>query len=361
MSMLRDLKASYPVKHTLFLRMLGEHFSLLSNDGELLRALASYYAPYVVERLYPHTRCLYLLQGEPLLDNLQLVDVPRAEAGKRIKEAYCDTPEARVVLKRRSGVVIYIRGEAHYLVGDLRSNTDQAVNFVNMAYSKAVLGKGYAMLHASATSLGGKVIAFTSFSGRGKSTMALAMLDRGHDFVTNDRLFVRVEGGRAEAVGVPKKPRVNPGTLLSIPHLSSILSPDDRKRYSAMPQEDLWGVEHKHDVDVDSIYGPDRTVLRGELAAIYVLKWSLSSLGWHVRRMGMVEGRSAIAEVEKDLGVLDPTPVPAAERRQILDGVASTVPMYEVDGHTDASRLARLVHECLGKAGPQATQLAMTE
>jgi hypothetical protein len=52
-----------------------------------------------------------------------------------------------------------------------------------------------------------------------------------------------------------KQPRVNPGTLLGHPRLAALLVPADRAALAALPAGELWDLERKSDVDLDSIYG----------------------------------------------------------------------------------------------------------
>ena len=56
--------------------------------------------------------------------------------------------------------------------------------------------RGWLTLHASATSVGGRVVAFMADRGRGKSTMAAAMCARGHRLVADDVTAVKDGGSR---------------------------------------------------------------------------------------------------------------------------------------------------------------------
>ena len=342
MSELAAIRRTYPPDAQAAVRIVDVPIALHTNEPRLLASLRDYFGPYLTDRPASGARRVFVLQGEPLFDLARLRDVPRA-SGKGVKEAYYDTPDARIVMKRRTGVVIYVAEPDHYVVGDLVANFNQAVNAVMMVFAKDMLRRRFVMLHASAILGENGGIAFASPSGSGKSTMALALVEHHFQFVTNDRLFVRsVDGYGAEMVGVPKKPRVNPGTLFRIPRLAPLVTSEERSRYASLRAEELWTVEQKHDVDVDAIYGPGTVHLQGRLRAIFLLRWSPTSSGWNVRTLSGVERRSALAQLVKRVGVYNMVPHESGESHAAA-AVADAVSMYEVTGRADVSRLADLV------------------
>ena len=95
-------------------------------------------------------------------------------------------------------------------------------------------------------------------------------------FLTNDRLFVKQQQG-AVASGIPKLPRINPGTALNNERLNPILPPERRDALQALTPDALWEVEEKYDVDILDLYGPDRIRHRAPLKAFIVLNWSRDS------------------------------------------------------------------------------------
>jgi HprK-related kinase B len=92
-------------------------------------------------------------------------------------------------------------------------------------------------------------------------------------FVTNDRLMVRGGSPVPTALGIPKHPRINPGTILHNPRLHPILTPGRLAELAAMPSEDLWHLEEKHDLIVPEIYGPGRMQISAPLTDFWVLNW----------------------------------------------------------------------------------------
>jgi HprK-related kinase B len=201
------------------------------------------------------------------------VDVAR-RPGKRVKEAYYDVPEGRIVLKKRTGVVVFVKDEDRYLVGDLFDNLNQLVNQINEVFVQDFTERGYVLIHASAVVDGyGCGLVFCSDSGIGKSSVAVALLECGFRFLSNDRVLLKTRGNAVHLVGVPKKPRVNPGTILAIPSLHRLLSRKEFVKYAAMDREELWPLESKHDVEVSDIFGADKLALSGTLNTIYLLGW----------------------------------------------------------------------------------------
>lgn len=346
MDELASVRRTYRPDHALGLRIGGVPIALSTDAPRVAARLRDYFAPYATPRIQPGAPIVHLVQAQPVYDAAKLRDVPRRLREQGVKEAFYDADGVRVVVKRRTGVTIYVAEPDHYVVGDLIRNFNQAVNLVMTVYAKVMLRRGYVMLHASAIVGAVDGVAFASSSGFGKSTVALALVERHQHLVTNDRLFVRaLDDGTVEMVGVPKKPRVNPGTLLRLPSLNPLVTDEERARYASMSPEELWTVERKHDVDVDALYGPGTMRLSGRLRAIFLLRWSPLDLGWNVRTLPPGDRAAALEPLIKTAGVYDPTPPLAAEQHLLLRAVAAAVAVYDVRGRADVDRLAGLVLE----------------
>jgi HprK-related kinase B len=352
MDELASVRRAYRPEHALGLQIGDVPIAVYTHAPRLAARMRDYFAPYVARSVPSGAAAVHLIMGNPVYEADRLRDVPRRLREQGVKEAFYDTDGVRVVVKRRTGVTIYVSGADHYAAGDLIRNFNQAVNLVMTVYAKAMLRAGYVMLHASAIlGPGGGGVAFASASGFGKSTVALALVERHQHLVTNDRLFVRAEPPArsgptiVEMVGVPKKPRVNPGTLLRLPRLAGLVTDEERARYGAMSPEALWALEQKHTVDVDALYGPGTTRLAGRLRAIFLLRWSPLDGGWNVRTLPEAERMAALEPLLKTAGVYDVTPPPPAEQQRALGAVADAVAVYEVRGRADVDRLADLVLE----------------
>jgi HprK-related kinase B len=341
----QELRATYPLTSTANLRFLDFRLTLHSNDRRVTDAVTDYFAAFLDRDPAPRSSTIVALQGHAHLDEARLQDVPRPD-GRPVKEAQYDTEIARTILKRRTGVAIYVGANDHCLVGDLVTNINQVVNAVNMVFMKRMMLTSHALLHASAViAPGGRGIAIASASGAGKSTAALALLERGCSFVSNDRVMVRPgpEGVGVSMLGVPKKPRVNPGTLLSLPRLRGLLAQDDVDRYLALDPDALWQLEEKHDVDVESTYGAGSWSLTGDLNAIYMLMWRRGDAGLAVESVPAPDRLPLLRSVEKDLAIYSRAVGAGPSLTGTLPDVARTTPMYLVRGDIDIPGLADII------------------
>lgn len=342
MTELEELRRRYPSNDVLTLSLLGVTLSVHTNDGRAASGLVRYFSPFR-SPARPHDALpIHVLQGTPNYDPLRLQDVPR-HAGRSVKEAFYDVPGGRIVVKRRTGMAIYIAEPEHGIVGDALRNLNQAANLVSTVFAKAMLRRGYVMLHASAALGEEGGVAFAAQSGAGKSTMALALVEEGYRFVTNDRLLVRADRGRVEMVGLPRIPRVNPGTLLRLSRLTALLPPEARRRYERLGPDALWATEEKRDVEVDRIFGEGTVQLTGGLGIIYVLAWHRGEGGWQVHQLDPAARRAALRRMAKQVGVQDPHPPSPAAQAAVLDAVAEAIPAYEVTGQPDVNALRAFI------------------
>ncbi|HWO94213.1 MAG TPA: hypothetical protein VNL92_05565, partial [Dehalococcoidia bacterium] len=269
-----------------------------------------------------------------------LVDLP-PKPGHEVKEAIAEAADGRVIVKRRTGLVIVVRPGEYFVLGDVTKHEHQVHNVIGNAFASGFLEQGYVMLHASAVSDPSVGMAFGARSGGGKSSLALAMLERGFRFVTNDRLFVRPIDDGVQMLGMPKMPRVNPGTLVRLPSLRSLLDREERRLIATLSHRELWELERKHDVDVDSLYGPGTWVTDVvPLDGLYILHWSLDGDGLEVRTVESVAERfRELRGLLKGLG-------PYAPRRAHhlspagLDAIAARLPVYRVEGRADVVLLS---------------------
>lgn len=333
-----------PPEHEARLTLGDLRVYVRSNDAELAKRLASYFEPFgtaAVARANGATGApitINAIQGEHHVtpDGLRVVE---REPGRAPKEAYRDVERGRIALKLRTNVAYFIEPGATTIVGDLRKNFSQAVNIVGLAYAEHYIGQGYAMVHASAVS-GSRGIAFVGTSGRGKSTMALALIERGARYVSNDRVLLRDRGERVDMVGVPKMPRVNPGTLMRLPSLRSMIS--DPARLAGLDPLDLWRLEEKHDVVVGSAVAGS-VELRGHLDQMWSLRWAPDATGWSVQRLAPEQIADRLATDLKALGVLSLIAPRWDAWREACRAIAHRVEGHEVTGRADVELLAQTV------------------
>lgn len=256
---------------------VGPYRLRLRCKGALRVELATYFADVLSEDATDAIE-IDILDGQVLDPAPEWQDWVREPGKTGRKDAIHDLADGRLVYKRRSGVTFLQSRAARAAFGPVGDNPNQVINFVNTQILNVCLREGWQICHAAAVTSGACTLAIAGLSGGGKSTSILRMMDLpGAAFVTNDRLMVRGGSPVPTALGIPKHPRINPGTILHNPRLRPMLSPERLVQLAAMPTEDLWYLEEKHDLIVPQIYGPDRLRLMAPLTDFWVLNWQRDS------------------------------------------------------------------------------------
>ncbi len=233
--------------------------------------LAAYFADAVTDRP-GHVR-IHLLPGQVLEPEPAWAEWAREQGKTGRKDAVHDLIDARLVRKVRSAVTFLQAPGAAVAFGPLTQNFSTVVNFINTQILNACLCDGWQLCHAAAVTGQGRGLAISGLSGGDKSTSILRMMDiAGTRFVSNDRVLVR-GGPSPRALGIPKHPRINPGTILGNARLHAMLTPDRRAELEAMPIDDLWVLEDKHDLIIGDIYGTGRVQYDAPLTDFWVLNW----------------------------------------------------------------------------------------
>jgi HprK-related kinase B len=342
--------AQFETPHNLSLRFADVPIRVKTNDPEIAMHLASYFRPFVISGATPAAE-VTLIQGSiPIAGDF--VDVVR-DGGRRPKEATRDVPGGRLVLKRATGVLIGLWPGGAFAVGDIRTHLNQGINLVNNCYATVVLRRGHVLLHASAVTRKERTAVLAGPPGAGKSTSALHLVEAGFRCLSNDRVMAKPRRDMVEALGYPKQPRVNPGTLIGHPRLSTLLDPADRSALAALAPGELWNLERKSDVDLDSVYGDGTVELRGRMEALVLLKWRRDGHGLDVRRLSVDEALSALPLVYKNLGAFDldrgpGTGINDAEHACYRE-LFGRVTVVEVTGRVDFSRLVPVVDDLLSR------------
>lgn len=348
MTGLEALVESFDTSLTLDLCFGGVPVRVLTNAQAIRDGLERYFAPWVEAHGDDSALTVRLVQADAPATS-GFVHVARDD-GRPPKEAVRDLRDGRLVLKLATGVLMGVRTHDAFAVGNLVRHLNQGINLINNRYAKLVLGRGHLLLHASAVAREGRAVALAGVPGAGKSTTALHLVEHGFRFVSNDRLLVRADGDRVEALGYPKQPRVNPGTLVHHPRLFRLLDPDDRAALLALPAADLWKLERKRDVDLEGIYGARTFTLSADLHALVVLTWRPDGAGLAVRKLDRSEALACLPLIRKDLGAFDPDRRGrAAAVREVLaysrlfDGLT----VVEVSGRVDVPALLPIVEDLL--------------
>ncbi len=259
-------------KHCLTVKFSECTISVRTNSWLLARGLRRYYGDFLVEDRAADME-VTALDCDPFVQDADWI-IKQPDAGKtKIKEEYLDVDDGRIVRKRLTGMVFFYDRQRHLALGPCTANDNQVVNFINSRFIQWMLDRGCLLCHAAGVSLHGKGLALAGFSGMGKSTLALHMMGRGLDFVSNDRLLIRKEPDGLRMFGVAKLPRVNPGTILNNAALERVLERDDKDRYARMNPDELWSLEQKHDVFLDECFGAGRFLSASAMTGLVVLNW----------------------------------------------------------------------------------------
>lgn len=302
------LRRRYPVVDSLGLRLADVFVVVRSNDQRHIDELRAYFGEFVVDDAGDDAIEIFAFEGEePDLGGLDLTVRPPEPGKSSIKEAYIDLDDGRIIRKLKTGVVFLAGGGVHVAVGPCRAHPNQIVNFVNNRFIELRMREGSLLCHAAAVAKGDRGLVLAGFSGMGKSTLALHLMEEGLDYVSNDRLLIRRAPGAGDgellSCGVPKLPRINPGTALSIPRLRPIVPEELRVRYDALPVGELWAIEEKYDVDVDAFYGIGKIRLIAPVQTLMILNWRRDAGPCEIRPISLEERPELLAVVMKTAGL----------------------------------------------------------
>jgi HprK-related kinase B len=260
------------------------------------------------------------------------------------KEAFLDLPSGRFVRKMRAGLTISIQEDLWSSVWTLRGpvgrNFSQIISLIGTIYGLHVIDRGGSMIHASAIADDkGQALAIMAQSGMGKSSLAVRLMEQGFDFISSDRIILDPPLATEQVIahGLPKLPRVNPGTLLDGENTRIVLDPTKREQYEGLSPEELQEVKDKYDLEIGKVLGR-RWILSGELKAALVLNWSNGGEGLHLQKLTPGQALSELKRVSKDFGVFDVRLISRSDAA--LAATARRVPVYRVTGRPDPARLA---------------------
>jgi len=328
---------NYPCPHVLPLAFGGFGVDVTTNDEALIAWLRNYYKDF--RRSAGPAHCLVTAiecapQELPL--DYALKD---PEPGKsKIKEQWADLLNGRVVRKRLTGMVFMFGVGRNLALGPCRENPNQVVNFINNRFIEHRLNEGCLLGHAASVAWKGQGLALAGFSGMGKSTLALHMMNLGLDFLSNDRVMIGRDADRLMLYGVAKAPRVNPGTVLNNKSLAPVMSEADRMAFKDLPLEELWSLEHKYDAFIDECFGPGRFVLEAEMKGLAILNWKRGQEGLAVTLVDIDARRDLLPAFMKSTGLFydssQDMPVPDFSEDAYVEALRGTT-VLEVTGGAD--------------------------
>lgn len=331
---------------------LGEcKLRLRSNSAEFITKLRLYFMHVAGDAGPPDLDLIAIEREAPDL-GLEFIDWEREPGKTGRKDAYIDIPDGRLILKVRTGMLFLQSENYRIAAGSCIEYDNQIINFVNAQYMNWLQHRNWMICHASGLVFRDRCLGMAGFSGGGKSTLMLHLME--HDevsYLTNDRLFVIQEAGEAQAVGIPKLPRINPGTIVHNPRLEALIPAQEREALKALPPHDLWEIEDKYDVQVEQFYGAGKITPSAPLGAFLVLNWQRGSdEPVKVQKVDLSQRRDLLGAIMKSPGPFyqypdgsfhqDTTPFDEQAYLDALQGVT----VYEASGGVDFDGL---VNYCL--------------
>jgi HprK-related kinase B len=276
----------------------GFKIAVQSNSPDLLEKLGIYFA----HTLGHGPGDITVTAIERLADDfgLTFTDWKREPGKTGRKDAYVDIEGARIIKKVRTGMVFLQSDKERIATGPCYANDNQVINFINAQYMNHLQQKEALICHASGLCANGHAMGIAGFSGGGKSTLMLHLLDNANvQYLTNDRLFLQ----NGTAIGIPKLPRVNPGTMLHDPNLIGLLTQERIEDLKKLPPAQLWELEEKYDVFIEDIYGSDKIRLHAPISTFLILNWKRDSTApCHIAEIDITQRQELLKAVMKSPG-----------------------------------------------------------
>lgn len=320
-------------------------FLVRSNDAEVIahvaRLVQRYRADEPAEAPGPR-QVLIAVQGTPVIDDACLTDVPRRSgAQKPPRMATADLAGGRVIFRRETGILTAIEPDAWTITGDLRAHPEEVTRVLDAMLSLALVERGYLTLKGSALTRDDRGIALVGGPDGARRALAVTLVGRGFQWVTEDLLLVRVASGHVEMRGLPGLLRLGPAAMLAHPALRAMLTEDERARYAGQAWRDLREIDTRYVVDTVEAFGPAGVAAGGILRMIVALRWKGGEAGGTptVAPLARADAYEALADATRSFGLYDlGGSVPPNFHR--LQRIAETIPMHAVTGPVDLATVA---------------------
>jgi HprK-related kinase B len=347
----KELTDLYAPSVELKLGFAGVVVRVLTNSRDLADKLAGYFGEFLVSETTPTDLQVTAVEGPPPeFEGPFIINQP--DPGKtKIKEEYLDVQDGRLVRKRLTGMIFLFGGGINVAVGPCVENDNQVVNFINNRLIELELDRGALLAHAAAVCSDLQGLALAGFSGMGKSTLALHLMSRGMNFVSNDRLLIASGTPIATMKGVPKLPRINPGTAMNNCDLAGVIPEDQRDYFDSIPDDEIWELEHKFDVSIAECFGPDRFRLASNMDGLVILNWFRDQGARpRVKRVELAERRDLLGAVMKSPGLFyRPGRLKALDSEEAYLVRLKSVAVFEITGGVDFEAAADTCLEELSK------------
>lgn len=329
-----DLPAPYQMK----IRLGDCVMAICASDQKIIGYLRGYFSPFLAKDT-ASARIHISVHQSPAPKIAHTLTNHMPGSGKtRIKEAFAEITNGRIVKKLQTGMVFIFGSGIHLAAGPCMENINQVINFINNRFIASKLDQGGLLAHAAGACFQNMGLGLAGFSGTGKSSLALKIVSLGADFTSNDRLILMKTKNRTHMLGVAKHPRVNPGTLLNNPHLDSILPATEKTRYRQMDTPALWAVDSKYDVRIQDVFPERRFLLQSPLNAMVILNWHLSDAPATIRAVDPAQRRDLLPALIKSPGVFyssEDCRVGAVPTQPPYIQALETCEVFEVSGGVD--------------------------
>ncbi|MDR1397786.1 MAG: HprK-related kinase B [Desulfarculales bacterium] len=335
-------RAKYPVTEEIILDFGDIAVRVEMNSPELCAYLYDYFSEFVENTALAGKQLVTVSAHETgaLELDLPFISHPAGNGKNKIKESFLNAMDGRLVRKNLTGLIMAFNGQENLVVGRCLDNSNQVVNFINNRLIEQRLNHGCYLGHAAAVSLSDYGLALAGFSGMGKSTLALHLMNEGCTFISNDRVMLSPDP-EPVLYGVAKQPRINPGTALANAMLHSVMSVRDRRHFSSLPQDILWAAEHKYDALIGKCYGAGRFKLQSHFGGLVVLNWRRTPEPTEARLVNAKERPDLVKAFVKETGLFFWAAAGGAHRDPPADAYAarlSKAPMIEISGGVNFSQ-----------------------
>lgn len=358
------------IEQTLWLTLPQANYRLFSNSRSLLATLKDYFAglaswdkPTEISitstdiYLWHTPDAAQFIAATPWEDWLR-------EAGKSgRKDAVFNLEQTqgsiRLLHKVKTGM-LFVQpssnnsGDQLMAFGPAKQHPNQMINFILTQYLNQHLRQDWLLGHAAGLQINGKGLAIAGLSGGGKSTLMLHLLEDGEHFVSNDRLLFNTVDGQMLMRGIPKQPRINPGTIVHNPRLHSLMSEQERHDFLAMPNEELRALELKYDAPVDQLFWSNCYQSEAKLDYLVILNWQAQTdKATSLKQTNLQESPHLIPALMKSPGpfycdanghFLENGIIPDATSYQQRLG---DIPVLELNGKVDFDAAKKLIFDTI--------------
>lgn len=341
-----DLLNGIDTNFKLDLKFHNVNIEIVSNSANLIKELSRYYSNFCVSSGTPDIN-IVVIEEDCLFPGIKFIKNIPDPPKQKIKEEYCDAPDGRIVRKILTGMVFIFSTDLNLAVGKCLKNSNQVINFINNRYIEFMLRKNCLLFHAAAVSgnSGGAVIC--GCAGAGKSTLALNLLEYGLYFLSNDRVLAKkLNKDTVKIYGVPKLPRVNPGTIITSDVLIKILPKDEQKLFKKLNKEDLWELEHKYDIYIDSIFGSGKFIMETKMKWLFILNWKRNGDIMQIDRINLQERQDLFPTFIKSPGLFytpekDKIKIDMSGERYLE--LLKNIDIFEITGEVDFKKASNYI------------------